>query len=104
MLRALGATNDPWLLQRYLLKSSDREKVRTQDVEAVIASVAKNAEGKFLAWRHLKAFWPQIHALFGNGSLSLGGLIHVVTSEFFTQYDYKEVNPQFQLNTQFSVF
>ncbi|XP_051160347.1 endoplasmic reticulum aminopeptidase 2-like isoform X1 [Leptopilina boulardi] len=96
MLRALGSSNDPWLLQRYLLKSTDREKVRVQDVETVVASVAKNAEGKFLAWRHLKAFWPQVHSTFGNGSLSIGGLIHIVTSEFFTQYDYKEVSEFFK--------
>ena len=91
MLQALGATTDPWLLQRYLLRSLDREQLRPQDVESVIASVAKNSEGKLLAWRHLKAHWPHIQGLLGNGSLTIGGLIHVVTSDFFTEYDYHEV-------------
>lgn len=92
MLQALGATSDPWLLQRYLLRSLDREKVRPQDVETVIGSVATNPEGQFLAWRHLKAYWHDIQALFGNGTLTMGGLISVVTSDFFTEHDYREVN------------
>lgn len=92
MLQALGATTDSWLLQRYLLHSLDRDVVRSQDVETVIASVASNSDGKFLAWRHLKAYWPQIHAIFGNGSITIGGLISVVISDFFTEYDYHEVS------------
>ncbi|KAK2584087.1 hypothetical protein KPH14_006530 [Odynerus spinipes] len=96
MLQALGATSDPWLLQRYLLRSLDREKVRPQDVETVIGSVATNPEGQFLAWRHLKAYWHDIQALFGNGTLTMGGLITVVTSNFFTEHDYREVSEFFK--------
>ncbi|OAD57971.1 Glutamyl aminopeptidase [Eufriesea mexicana] len=96
MLQALGATTDSWLLQRYLLRSLNRDMVRSQDVETVIASVATNSEGQFLAWRHLKAYWPQIHVLFGNGSLTMGGLISVVVSDFFTEYDYHEVSEFFK--------
>ncbi|XP_033306357.1 endoplasmic reticulum aminopeptidase 2-like isoform X2 [Bombus bifarius] len=96
MLQALGATTDSWLLQRYLLRSLDRDMVRSQDVETVIASVATNPEGQFLAWRHLKAYWPQIHVLFGNGSLTMGSLISVVISDFFTEYDYHEVSEFFK--------
>ncbi|XP_008211798.2 endoplasmic reticulum aminopeptidase 2 isoform X2 [Nasonia vitripennis] len=96
MLQALGATTDPWLLQRYLLQTLDRDQVRPQDVEAVIAAVARNSEGKLLAWRHLKAHWPHIQGLFGNGSLTMGGLIQVVTSDFFTEYDYHEVKAFFK--------
>lgn len=92
MLQALGASTDPWLLQRYLARTLDRNLVRPQDVETVIASVAKNSEGKLLAWRHLKAHWPHIQSLFGNGSLTVGSLINVVTSDFFTDFDYHEVS------------
>ncbi|XP_057336106.1 endoplasmic reticulum aminopeptidase 2-like isoform X2 [Microplitis mediator] len=95
MLQALGASTDPWLLQRYLLKTLDRENIKSQDVEAVISAVARNPEGQSLAWRHLKAYWPQFHALFGNGSLTMGTLISTVTSQFFTEYDYQEVSQFF---------
>lgn len=99
MLLALGATTDPWLLKIYLLNALDRNKVRTQDVESVIATVAQNSEGKFLAWRHLKAHWDTILGLVGNGSMTMGNLIHIVTSEFFTEYDYREVHlPNIEIN------
>ena len=67
MLEALGASTDSWLLQRYLLRSLDRDMVKSQDMETVIISVATNSDGQFLVWRHLKAYWPQIHVLLGNG-------------------------------------
>lgn len=91
MLHALGASSDPWLLQRYLLKTLNRDQVRPQDVEVVIGAVASNPEGRLLAWRHLKAYWPDLQSILGNGSLTMGGLIYVVTSRFFTEYDLKEV-------------
>ncbi|XP_006571773.2 endoplasmic reticulum aminopeptidase 1 isoform X1 [Apis mellifera] len=94
MLEALGASTDSWLLQRYLLRSLDRDMVKSQDMETVIISVASNSDGQFLVWRHLKAYWPQIHVLLGNGSLS--GLISVVVSNFFTEYDYHEVSEFFK--------
>ncbi|XP_044018769.1 endoplasmic reticulum aminopeptidase 2-like isoform X2 [Aphidius gifuensis] len=96
MLRALGATTDPWLLQRYLLKTLDKNSVKSQDVETVISSVARNSEGQYLAWRHLKAHWPQLHSLFGNGSLTIGTLIDTVIPDFFTEYDYHEVTNFFK--------
>lgn len=99
MLAALGATTDPWLLQRYLLQTLDRNTIRPQDVEEVIASVAKNSEGKLLAWRHLKAHWSHIQGLFGNGSLTAGLLIQDVTSGFFTDYDYEEVGSLIQISS-----
>lgn len=96
MLRALGATTDPWLLQRYLLKTLDKNSVKSQDVETVISSIARNSEGQYLAWRHLKAHWPQLHSLFGNGSLTIGTLIDTVIPDFFTEYDYHEVTDFFK--------
>ncbi|XP_015117204.1 endoplasmic reticulum aminopeptidase 2 [Diachasma alloeum] len=96
ILQALGATTDPWLLQRYLLKSLDRDNVKSQDVETVIAAVARNPEGQYIAWRHVKAYWPQLHALFGNGSVGLGPLISSVISDFFTEYDHQEVTEFFK--------
>ena len=98
MLQALGSTTDPWLLQRYLLQTLDRETIKAQDVESVMSSVASNSEGKFLAWRHMKAYWSQLHQVFGDGSLSIGGLISVVISDFFTEYDYQEVSTVYMRN------
>ncbi|XP_043267317.1 endoplasmic reticulum aminopeptidase 2-like isoform X2 [Venturia canescens] len=96
MLNAMGATSDRWLLQRYLLRSLEPEDVKAQDIDAVISSVARNSEGKFLAWRHMKAYWSQLFDIFGTGSPTFGGLISSVISDFSTEYDYREVTEFFK--------
>ncbi|XP_064215469.1 endoplasmic reticulum aminopeptidase 1 isoform X6 [Tribolium castaneum] len=95
LLKALGVASDPWLLQRYLLETLDRNMVKPQDVKIVLAVVAANPEGRLLAWRHLKAYWPTMHSLFGNATFMMGGLISAVTAHLSTPYDYYEVSTYF---------
>ncbi|CAH0561852.1 unnamed protein product [Brassicogethes aeneus] len=95
LLKALGAASDPWLLQRYLLETLDRNMVKPQDVKIVLAVVAANPEGRLLAWRHLKAYWPTMHSLFGNATFMMGSLISAVTAHLSTPYDYYEVSSYF---------
>lgn len=110
LLKALGSASDPWLLQRlvlilnsyaiaifgliyrYLLKTLDRDTVKPQDVKIVLAVVAANPEGRLLAWRHLKAYWPTMQSLFGNALFMMGSLITAVTAHLSTPYDYYEVS------------
>ena len=92
MLQALGSTMDPWLLKRYLRLSLNRNLLKAQEVNTVITSVAANPHGHYLAWRHIKAYWSQIEALYANESLSINNLIlSVVPDYFITEYDYREV-------------
>lgn len=91
-LKALGATSDPWILQRYLLKTLDTSMVKPQDVKTVMAVAAANPEGRLLAWRHLKAHWPMLHDIFKNASFMMGNLISVVTAHLSTPYDYFDVS------------
>lgn len=95
MLQALSATKDSWLLQRYLLFSLDRKLIRTQDIVTVISTVAANENGRYLAWRHIKAYWSQILSLFGNGTFAMSALITNVIPNFYTEYDYREVRHRF---------
>ncbi|KAF6199081.1 hypothetical protein GE061_007106, partial [Apolygus lucorum] len=93
LLRVLGVASDPWILQRYLLATLDRDKIRPQDIKTVMSTVASNPEGgSLLAWRHLKAHWLGLQGLFGNGTFTMGSLISATTSHFSTDYDYKEVS------------
>ncbi|XP_011687663.1 PREDICTED: endoplasmic reticulum aminopeptidase 1-like isoform X2 [Wasmannia auropunctata] len=97
MLQALGATMDPWLLKRYLRLSLNRNLLKAQEVNTVIAAVAANPHGHYLAWRHIKAYWAQIEALYMNESLSINNLIlSVVPDYFITEYDYREVSEFFK--------
>lgn len=102
MLQALGATMDPWLLKRYLRFSLNRNLLKAQEVNTVITSVASNPHGHYLAWRHIKAYWPQIEALYANESLSISNLIlSVVPDYFITEYDYREVRRSHFLENYF---
>ncbi|KAI5740215.1 hypothetical protein M8J76_001759 [Diaphorina citri] len=96
LLKVLGASRDPWILQRYLLATLDRDVIKPQDVKDVLSVVASNPEGNFLAWRHLKAHWKGLQNLFGNGTFSMGALIGVVTSHFSAPYDLHEVKAFFK--------
>lgn len=96
MLQALGTTMDPWLLKLYLRLSLNRNLIKAQDVNTIITSVAGNPHGHYLAWRHIKAYWPQIEDLYVNESLSISDLIrNVVPDYFITEYDYREVREFF---------
>ncbi|GJQ68130.1 hypothetical protein Trydic_g10715 [Trypoxylus dichotomus] len=95
LLKALGVASDPWLLYRYLLETLDSSKVKPQDVKTVLAVVAENPEGRLLAWRHLKAYWPTMQSLFGNSTFMMGSLISAVTAHLSTPYDYYEVSTYF---------
>lgn len=77
---------------RYLLETLDKTTIRPEDVRIVLAVVAANPEGKLLAWRHLKAYWPTMYTLFGNSTSMMGGLISAVTTYLSTPYDYYEVS------------
>ncbi|XP_050424604.1 endoplasmic reticulum aminopeptidase 1-like [Adelges cooleyi] len=97
LLKILGATEDPWLLQRYLSTTLDPSKVKAQDVKMVLGVVASQGlQGQLLAWRHLKANWDNLQTMFGNGTFTMGGLITAVTSHFATEYDFKEVSDFFR--------
>lgn len=80
---------------RFLLRTLDRHMIKTQDVKIVLATVAANPEGRLLAWRHLKAYWPMMHATFANASYVMGSLISAVTTHLSTPYDYYEVSTYF---------
>ncbi|XP_076261185.1 endoplasmic reticulum aminopeptidase 1-like isoform X2 [Rhynchophorus ferrugineus] len=96
LLKALGQPRgDPWLLQRYLIETLDKNTIRPEDVTIVLEVVAANPEGKLLAWRHLKAYWPTMHSLFGNSTTMMGSLISAVTAHLSTPYDYYEVTTYF---------
>lgn len=79
------------LVFRYLLETLDPSKIAPQDVRTVLAVVAANPEGRLLAWRHLKAYWPTMQTLFGNATYMMGGLISAVTAHLSMPYDYHEV-------------
>lgn len=77
------------------MKTLDKHTIKPQEVRTVLTAVAANPEGRLLAWRHLKAYWPTMQSLFGNATFMMGGLISAVTAHLSTPYDYYEVSTYF---------
>ena len=75
----------------YLRMTLNKTQVRSQDVSAVLGSVANNPTGTLLAWRHLQRHWETIWAMFSTGSFTMGNIIKSVTGHFSTQFDYTQV-------------
>lgn len=81
------------------METLDKNIINPEDVKLVLEVVAANPEGRLLAWRHLKAYWPTMHSLYGNSSVIMGNLIAAVTAHLSTQYDLYEVT-RFEDNLQ----
>lgn len=96
LLKVLGVASDPWLLQRYLQNTLNRDLIKPQDIKIVLAVVAANPEGRLLSWRHLRAHWNHFQDTFGNNTFTMGGLVTAVTSHFAAEYDHKEVSHFFR--------
>merc|ERR1712071_274844 len=47
-LRALAASNDPWILQQYLDFAMEHNSIRVQDIRTVVENVARNPVGSLL--------------------------------------------------------
>ena len=75
----------------------NKTQVRSQDVSAVLGSVANNPTGTLLAWRHLQRHWETIWDMFSTGSFTMGNIIKSVTGHFSTQFDYEQVQSGFPL-------
>jgi len=95
LLDALGSTRNPWLLGRLLNFSLDRDKIKPQDTVQVITNVARNPEGRLLAWRFVRENWSKILSMFGQGSFSMDSVISGVTYHFSREFDYDEVSAFF---------
>ena len=69
----------------------DRQKIRVQDVQTVLRSVAANPSGTFLVWRHLQRHWDEFYEMFKSGSFTMGHIIKSVTEHFSTDFDHQQV-------------
>jgi aminopeptidase N len=91
-MRSLSDTQDTYVLLRYLDATTDRDKIRPQDVTSVLSGVARNPAGSQLAWRHIQVNWEELIAKFGTGSFIMGSIIESTTSHFSTEFDYQSVS------------
>ncbi|XP_077996935.1 endoplasmic reticulum aminopeptidase 2-like [Glandiceps talaboti] len=96
LLSALSCTKDEDLLQRLLESSLDDTKIRTQDADSVIISVANNEHnGQNIAWQFFKDNWDELTKRYAGESFTMGKLIKGVISGFNTEEQLQEVRQFF---------
>lgn len=91
LLAAMAHTRNPWLLDRFLNYSLDRNKIKPHDISQVITYVAENPIGRLLAWRFVRRNWSILLDLLGQSSFHLDAIISMTSGHFSHQYDYQEV-------------
>jgi puromycin-sensitive aminopeptidase len=94
-LRALGRSRDPDLLKQTLELSLSAE-VRSQDTPLVIAGVAVNRCGRYLAWQFLQQRWDEFDRRYGRGGFLIARLIAATTENFSTLDKAREVEEFFE--------
>jgi len=96
ILRALGSTSDPALIQR-TLDMSLGDEVRSMDTVTTISSVTGSVVGRELAWQFIKKQWPELHDRYKSGFL-LARLVKCTTENFSSEEKAKDVEEFFKLN------
>lgn len=83
-MRALSYTREPWLLNRLLAYSLNKDEIRVQDTITVISYVGNNVIGEPLAWQFLKDNWKELYNRYGAASFQFAGLVQSLTQHFRT--------------------
>lgn len=96
ILRSLGITSDPALIQR-TLEFSLSSDVRSQDTVGVIGGVTGSVEGRRLAWKFLQDNWEELHRRYRGGFL-LSRLVSSTTGNFASEAMAVEVEEFFKLH------
>jgi len=91
ILSALSCTDEVWMLNRYLNMSlTAGSGVRKQDGSSVIANVARNTVGRYLAFNFLREKFDVVKNYFTSFS-SLKRIVKAMSGSFNTNFDLKEL-------------
>jgi len=93
-MRSLGAVSDEKLLQRTLDLALSSE-IRSQDAVSVVCAVARNWQGRELAWKFLQENWEKLSSMYKRGSL-FDALIECVVSQFSSEEKAVEIEKFFE--------
>lgn len=92
LLKALGCTEQPWLLRKYLnMMLDDTSGVRKQDGKHVFYAVAKNIRGHTLAFSFLRENWDALKDYYGMAFNRLTKMIEPLSMYMNTPYDLEQL-------------
>ncbi|KAK2579854.1 hypothetical protein KPH14_007537 [Odynerus spinipes] len=94
ILKALGAIQDEYLLER-TLEFSMSEKVRAQDTVFGFMSVTMTYKGRVMAWEFFKEHWKTLLDRYEGGFL-LSRLVKLTTENFVSEEYAKDVENFFE--------
>ncbi|XP_078360605.1 endoplasmic reticulum aminopeptidase 1-like [Oculina patagonica] len=85
LMYALTNSRNKGILTRLLGFSLDETKIRSQDSVAVIDSIARNPEGRLIAWKFVQDNYDKLFNRYGKGSFDFSRLIKSNTAHFNTE-------------------
>uniref|UniRef100_A0A8K9WX97 Aminopeptidase n=1 Tax=Oncorhynchus mykiss TaxID=8022 RepID=A0A8K9WX97_ONCMY len=91
ILSALASSRDTNKLTRLLELGLEGEVIRTQDLDSLIAMVARNPRGHHLAWSYVQKYWSTLVDKFQLGSFSIRNIIIGTTAQFSSTEELTEV-------------
>uniref|UniRef100_A0AAZ3RSH4 Aminopeptidase n=1 Tax=Oncorhynchus tshawytscha TaxID=74940 RepID=A0AAZ3RSH4_ONCTS len=96
ILSALASSRDTNKLTRLLELGLEGEVIRTQDLDSLIAMVARNPRGRHLAWSYVQKYWSTLVDKFQLGSFSIRNIIIGTTAQFSSTEELTEVRVFFE--------
>uniref|UniRef100_A0A8C7CIX6 Aminopeptidase n=1 Tax=Oncorhynchus kisutch TaxID=8019 RepID=A0A8C7CIX6_ONCKI len=97
ILSALASSRDTNKLTRCVQSSIlEGEVIRTQDLDSLIAMVARNPKGHHLAWSYVQKYWSTLVDKFQLGSFSIRNIIIGTTAQFSSTEELTEVRVFFE--------
>ncbi|XP_053202337.1 aminopeptidase N-like [Panonychus citri] len=91
LMRGLGCSREPWILNRYLEMSlDDSSGIRKQDGSTVFRTIANSEYGRDIAVNYFRNKWDKIVAYYGKSYFAFGNLIRAVSSSITIQYELNQ--------------
>ncbi|CAH2058992.1 unnamed protein product, partial [Iphiclides podalirius] len=101
LLHALACSRDVWILAQYLEWAvTEGSEVRRQDAAAVVAAVARSANGLYVARDFLYGRIADVHAAFSQGR-RLGYIFKTLLDQFTTQKELDEFLAWREVNAKY---
>ncbi|KUJ17086.1 uncharacterized protein LY89DRAFT_718765 [Mollisia scopiformis] len=95
-IKALGASEDPALIQRTLNLSLSDEMIAHNDTRNIIRSLTKHKPGIEALWAWMKGDYGKIEKGLGHGLGTFARLVQIVTASLATREQYEDVKGFFE--------
>lgn len=96
ILYALSKSKQQEKLMKLIELGMDGEIIKTQELAALLYTIARNPNGQQLAWNFVRENWTQLRKKFELGSFAIRAIISGTTSHFSSKDELQEVKLFFE--------